>query len=88
MVGHPSHPAAMQREVLRPKWSFHCQLAHGSPTGIISEFENVKQLYEKIAQCYDIDPSTVRFCSVQYLLLVFQVSTLLCCVLCRLCSVR
>ena len=45
---------------LRPKWSFHCQLAHGSPTGIIAAFDNVKQLYEKIAQCYEIDPSTVR----------------------------
>ena len=40
---------------------FHCQLAQGSPTGIISGFTNVKELYEKIAQCYDMLPSDVSF---------------------------
>lgn len=32
---------------------FHCQQAHGSPTGLISGFSNVKELYQKIADCYD-----------------------------------
>ena len=38
----------------RPKLVFHCQQAHGSPTGIISGFTNVKELYQKIADCYDM----------------------------------
>ena len=38
----------------RPKLVFHCQQAHGSPTGIISGFTNVKELYQKIAECYDM----------------------------------
>ena len=43
----------------RPKLVFHCQQAHGSPTGVISGFTNVKELYVKIAECYDIDPKEV-----------------------------
>lgn len=43
----------------RPKLVFHCQQAHGSPTGIISGFTNVKELYQKIADCYDIPASEV-----------------------------
>jgi len=38
----------------KPKLTFHCQQAHGSPTGIISGFGNVKELYQKIAECYDM----------------------------------
>jgi len=43
----------------RPKLVFHCQQAHGSPTGIISGFTNVKELYQKIADCYDMPVSEV-----------------------------
>lgn len=43
----------------RPKLVFHCQQAHGSPTGIISGFTNVKELYQKIADCYDMPMSEV-----------------------------
>ena len=43
----------------RPKLVFHCQQAHGSPTGIISGFTNVKELYQKIAECYEFDSSQV-----------------------------
>jgi hypothetical protein len=39
---------------------FHCQLAHGGPVGIISGFRNIRDLYRKIAECYDIKPSEVR----------------------------
>lgn len=46
-----------------PKLLFHCQLAHGSPTGIISGFSNVKELYQKIADCFEIPASTVRLIS-------------------------
>nr|CAD7202604.1 unnamed protein product [Timema douglasi] len=37
----------------RPKLVFHCQQAQGSPTGLISGFSNVRELYQKIAECYD-----------------------------------
>ena len=43
-----------------PKLIFHCQLAHGSPTGLISGFSNVKELYQKIADCFEIPVNTVR----------------------------
>jgi len=46
--------------VSKPKLVFHCQQAHGSPTGVISEFTNVKELYQKIAECYDISPNQVN----------------------------
>lgn len=42
------------------KFIFHCQLAHGSPTGLITGFSNVKELYQKIAECFEIPASTVR----------------------------
>jgi hypothetical protein len=45
----------------RPKLVFHCQQAHGSPTGIISGFTNVKELYQKIADCYDMPVSEVNY---------------------------
>lgn len=38
---------------------FHCQQAQGSPLGLISGFSNVKELYEKIAECYDFPPDDV-----------------------------
>lgn len=42
---------------------FHCQLAHGSPTGLISGFSNVRELYQKIAECYEIPPEEILFCT-------------------------
>ena len=45
--------------VNRPKLQFHCQLAHGSPTGIIEGFTNVRELYKKIASTFDLDVSEV-----------------------------
>ena len=50
-----------QRYRDEPKLIFHCQLAHGSPTGLISGFSNVKELYQKIADCFEIPAETVRF---------------------------
>ncbi len=44
----------------KPKLVFHCQLAHGSPTGLISGFTNVKELYAKLAECYDLQATDVR----------------------------
>ncbi|GAA6104067.1 PDZ domain-containing protein GIPC3 [Tachysurus ichikawai] len=44
----------------RPKLIFHTQLAHGSPTGRIHGFTNVKELYAKIAEVFNISPSEVH----------------------------
>lgn len=38
---------------------FHCQMAHGSPTSLISGFSNVRELYQKIAECYDLPAEEV-----------------------------
>ena len=43
----------------QPKLVFHCQQAHGSPTGVISGFTNVRELYQKIAEAYKISPADV-----------------------------
>lgn len=48
---------------LRPRLVFHTQLAHGSPTGRIEGFTNVKELYGKIAEAFKIPLSEVMFCT-------------------------
>ncbi|XP_054010360.1 PDZ domain-containing protein GIPC3 [Hylaeus anthracinus] len=50
-------------KVLKPLLVFHCQLAHGSPTGRISGFSNVRELYQKIAECYDLPMEEILFCT-------------------------
>lgn len=52
-----------QSSALPPQLVFHCQLANGSPTGLICGFSSVKELYQKIAECYDIpmDEVCVQF---------------------------
>uniref|UniRef100_A0A4W5P4B5 GIPC1-3 GH1 domain-containing protein n=1 Tax=Hucho hucho TaxID=62062 RepID=A0A4W5P4B5_9TELE len=55
-AGLPPPPAN-----LRPKLVFHTQLAHGSPTGRIEGFNNVKQLYGKIAETFNLSPPEVGF---------------------------
>ena len=44
----------------KPKLVFHCQQAQGSPTGLISGFTSVKELYQKIAECYDMNSAEVN----------------------------
>lgn len=44
---------------VRPRLIFHTQLAHGSPTAKIEGFTNVKELYAKIAEVFDISPTEV-----------------------------
>lgn len=44
----------------RPKLVFHTQLAHGSPTGRIHSFTNVKELYARIAEVFNISASEVQ----------------------------
>ncbi|RWS03326.1 PDZ domain-containing protein GIPC3-like protein [Dinothrombium tinctorium] len=45
------------------KLSFPCQLAHGSPTVFVSGFSSMRQLYEKIAECFDIPSSEILYCT-------------------------
>lgn len=45
---------------------FHCQLAHGSPTGFISGFANSPQLYEKIAAYFEFPITEVNSLKVYY----------------------
>jgi hypothetical protein len=60
--GHELHQMQQQQMVPSPikniappppSLVFHCQLANGSPTGLITGFASVKELYQKIAECYD-----------------------------------
>lgn len=53
--GLPPPPAC-----LRPKLVFHTQLAHGSPTGRIEGFTNVKELYKKIAEAFNLSQPEVN----------------------------
>ncbi|XP_034737538.1 PDZ domain-containing protein GIPC3 isoform X2 [Etheostoma cragini] len=59
----PSPPLSEPLEYPRPKLIFHTQLAHGSPTGRIHGFTNVKELYAKIAEVFNISPSEILFCT-------------------------
>ncbi len=52
-------PQPNESNVTKPQLVFHCQLAHGSPTGLISGFASVKELYQKIAECYDFSVDEV-----------------------------
>lgn len=56
----PSPPPPGPPEYPRPRLIFHTQLAHGSPTGRIHGFTNVKELYAKIAEVFNISASEVQ----------------------------
>lgn len=49
--------------VTKPSLVFNCQLAHGSPTGFITGFASVKELYQKISECYDFSMDEILFCT-------------------------
>lgn len=55
--------AAQDAIANKPQLIFHCQLAHGSPTGLITGFSSVRELYKKIAECYDISEEEILFCT-------------------------
>jgi PDZ domain-containing protein GIPC len=67
-------PAAMpnnpESNVTKPQLVFHCQLAHGSPTGLITGFSSVKELYTKIAECYDFPVEEVSLLCYCLLILI------------------
>ncbi|XP_061098649.1 PDZ domain-containing protein GIPC3-like [Conger conger] len=58
----PGTPARPQPGC-RPRLVFHTQLAHGSHTGSIHSFTNVKELYAKIAEVFHIPASQILFCT-------------------------
>lgn len=49
------HPHSVRKELL-----FHSQLAHGSSTKEVKDFSNVKELYQKITEAFNLGPSEVR----------------------------
>lgn len=53
-------PQLVTTEIPKPQLVFHCQLAHGSPTGLITGFTSVKELYQKISECYEFPVDEVR----------------------------
>ncbi|XP_072255784.1 PDZ domain-containing protein GIPC1 [Pyxicephalus adspersus] len=59
----PQAPGLPPAPALRPRLVFHAQLAHGSPTGRIEGFSNVKELYAKIAEAFNIPVGDVLFCT-------------------------
>ncbi|KAI6072189.1 PDZ domain-containing protein GIPC3 [Aix galericulata] len=61
--GGPEPPPAPRPPRLRPRLVFRTQLAHGSPTGRIEGFTNVKELYGKIAEVFSISPTEILFCT-------------------------
>ncbi|XP_059693668.1 PDZ domain-containing protein GIPC1-like isoform X8 [Haemorhous mexicanus] len=56
-------PGAAPPPPLRPRLVFHTQLAHGSATGRVEGFGNVRELYGKIGEAFGIPPSEVLFCT-------------------------
>lgn len=46
-------------EQVKQNLVFHCQQAQGSPTGLVSEFSNVRELYQRVADCYDFPSDEV-----------------------------
>ena len=62
-VGGPQMGLPPPPPALRPRLVFHTQLAHGSPTGRIEGFTNVKELYGKIAEAFRLPAAEVMFCT-------------------------
>ncbi|XP_054274894.1 PDZ domain-containing protein GIPC3-like [Macrosteles quadrilineatus] len=61
--GVKSEREVAMAEPQKQKLVFHCQQAQGSPTGLISGFSNVRELYQKIAECYDFPAEEILFCT-------------------------
>ncbi|XP_014669861.1 PREDICTED: PDZ domain-containing protein GIPC3-like [Priapulus caudatus] len=61
--GTPQPNEGNHQETSRQRLVFHVQQAQGSPTGIISGFTNVKELYQKISECYDFVVSDILYCT-------------------------
>ncbi|XP_078285809.1 PDZ domain-containing protein GIPC1-like isoform X2 [Rhinoraja longicauda] len=64
-VGAPAGGAALAPgpRPLRPRLAFHTQLAHGSATGRVEGFSNVRELYSRLAEAFHITPAEIIFCT-------------------------
>lgn len=58
-IGNQSSISRNNLESEHQPLEFHCQMAHGSSTKLISGFSNVRELYQKIGECYDIPSEEV-----------------------------
>ena len=62
-TSNPPQPELRQQPVEPPppppKFVFYCQLAHGSATGKVEGFTNVKELYQKIAEVFKLHANEV-----------------------------
>lgn len=64
-TNHPRlAPAGGSAVPTRQELVFHCQLAHGSPTKDIKDFSNVRELYSRIAEAFNISTDQVWTLSV------------------------
>lgn len=70
---HRPGPAGRTTVPSRQELVFHCQLAHGSPTKEIRDFSNVKELYARIAEAFEIPADQVIVCVVHATPLVKEV---------------
>ncbi|KAJ8409405.1 hypothetical protein AAFF_G00228060 [Aldrovandia affinis] len=61
--GQEVQPSAPPLPPGRPQLLFHAQLAHGSTTGSIQGFTNIKELYARIAEAFHIPASEILFCT-------------------------
>lgn len=59
----PAAPSGASAPAEQFDMVFHCQLAHGSPTKQVSDFTNVKQLYEAIAKAFGLATSEILYCT-------------------------
>ncbi|XP_050534350.1 PDZ domain-containing protein GIPC1 isoform X1 [Daktulosphaira vitifoliae] len=66
---HSKEPVVRQQyrndedEKAKQNLVFHCQQAQGSPTGLVSDFSNVRELYQRVADCYDFPSDEILFCT-------------------------
>lgn len=58
-LGEGATSEGLPPPAMRPRLIFHTQLAHGSPTGRIEGFSNVRELYAKIGEAFGIPPAEV-----------------------------
>ncbi|XP_041033204.1 PDZ domain-containing protein GIPC1-like [Carcharodon carcharias] len=63
-AGEPASGSAdPSRPPFRPRLVFHTQLAHGSATGRVEGFTNVRELYTKLGEAFGIEPAEIIFCT-------------------------
>ncbi|XP_067877327.1 PDZ domain-containing protein GIPC1-like [Heterodontus francisci] len=62
-AGEPGSGPVTTRPVIRPRLVFHTQLAHGSATGRVEGFCNVRELYAKLGEAFGLHPSEIMFCT-------------------------